>query len=96
MIILDWNEAKRLRNLAKHGVDFSDLLELFENETSTEFDDRFDYGEDRFLTLGLFRGEVLAISHTEAVVGENTEVRIISARKAERHEQEYYFKNVRD
>ena len=41
-------------------------------------DDRFDYGEERFVTFGLLQGHVVAVVHTES---ENY-IRIISARKA--------------
>lgn len=55
MILLEWDEAKRGSNLQKHGIDFADLLEVFENETASRVDDRFDYEEDRLLTLGFFK-----------------------------------------
>jgi uncharacterized DUF497 family protein len=56
-------------------------------------DERFDSGEDRYLTLRLLFGFVVAISHTTDADGM---IRLISARKAEKHEQETYFKNVWD
>ncbi len=56
MILLEWDEAKRVSNFEKHGIDFADLSEVFENQTATEADDRFDYKEDRLLTLGFFQG----------------------------------------
>ena len=92
MIELEWDEAKRLSNRRKHGIDFEDLVEFWESDLYTKLDNRFDYGETRFLTFGLLAGEVLAVAHTEA----DAIVRIISARKAEKHEQEYYFKKIRD
>jgi uncharacterized protein len=87
-----WDETKRLTNLRRHGIDFADVWQFFENETYTQIDDRFDYGEMRFLSLGLLFGEVIAVSHMEY----EGVIRIISARKAEKHEQEAYFKEVRD
>ena len=96
MIILEWDEGKHAANLAKHGVDFADLLELFEDETATEPDERFQYEEDRLLTLGILNGRVIAVAHTETEVGSDISIRIISARKAEKHEQEHYFKKIRD
>ena len=88
----DWDESKRAINRIKHGIDFQDALSIFDQFTYMKSDDRFDYGEDRLLTFGLLFGEVVAISHTE-----NDElVRIISARKAKKYEQETYYKNVRD
>ena len=63
MIELEWDEAKRESNLQKHGIDFADLAELFENETATKIDETFDYGEDRLLAFGLLKGEVVAVVH---------------------------------
>jgi uncharacterized DUF497 family protein len=88
----EWDEAKRNANRTKHGIDFQDAVSVFDEFTYTEYDDRFDYGETRFLTFGLLLGEVVAISHTEG----DSLIRIISVRKAEKYEQEKYFRNVRD
>lgn len=96
MIILEWDESKRELNKRNHGLDFADLLELFENETATATDDRYDYGEERLITFGLFLGKVVAVVHTETAVEDNIVIRIISAREAEKYEQEYYFKTIRD
>ncbi len=82
--------------MKRHGIDFADLGDVFENETATKIDDRFDYGEDRLLTFGLLLGEVISIAHTETIVGNDILIRLISARKAEKNEQEYYFKKIRD
>ncbi len=88
----EWDENKRLINLRRHGIDFADVKQVFENEAHTIIDDRFDYGEIRYLTLGLLFGEIVAISHTET----DKKRRIISARKAEKYEQETYFREIRD
>lgn len=96
MVKFEWDEAKRASNLKRHKIDFADLIEVFDSETATEIDDRYDYGEIRLLTLGLLNGQVVAIAHTETSEGNETIVRIISARRAERYEQEYYFKEIRD
>ena len=47
----EWDEAKRKSNIEKHGIDFVDTSVLFENVTLTIEDDRFDYGEERFVTF---------------------------------------------
>lgn len=88
----EWDEQKRLINLEKHGIDFADVWEIFQYATYSTVDDRFDYGEIRFLTLGLLFGEIISVCHTET----DESFRIISARKAEKHEQETYFKNTRN
>ncbi|MDQ3321890.1 MAG: BrnT family toxin [Acidobacteriota bacterium] len=88
----EWNENKRRENLRKHGIDFADVWRVFENEIDAIIDDRFDYGEIRYLSLGLLFGEVVAVSHTET-----DEVnRIISVRKTKKYEQETYFREIRD
>jgi uncharacterized DUF497 family protein len=86
----EWDERKRTSNLAKHGVEFADLEPVFMGETVTVVDDRFEYGEYRFITLGLLNGIVLTIAHTET----DEVIRIISARRATNHEEEAYFKEI--
>ena len=73
----EWDKAKRKENLRKHGVDFADLPPLFDGVTVTVLDDRFDYGENRFLTLGVLHGIVIVVAHTET----EEVIRFISARK---------------
>ncbi len=91
-MIFDWDENKRAINLRRHGIDFADIWRVFENETYTILDERFDYGETRYFSVGILFGDIVAVSHTET-----DEVRrIISARYAGKHEQEKYFKKIRD
>lgn len=85
-----WDETKRQANRQKHVLDFIDACQVFAGHTLTRPDARFPYGEARFSTVGLLRGEVVMIAHTET---ENT-IHIISMRKAERHEREYYFASL--
>ena len=84
----EWDEAKRRTNLTRHRIDFAELGEVFEGAPLTVLDDRYDYGERRYLTFGLLKGRVVAIAHT----GFDDVIRIISARKAERYEEIKYFK----
>lgn len=86
----EWDEEKRLSNIEKHGFDFIDVEEIFEGETATILDDRFDYGEDRFVTFGLLEGRVIAVTHTE----NDETIRIIGLRKATKNEEENYFKKI--
>ena len=60
---------------------------MFAGQTITILDDRFDYGEPRFITVGLLQGRVVVIAHTET----DAVVRIISVRKATKHEEISYF-----
>jgi len=59
-----WDEAKRRLNLRKHGIDFADAETIFRGVTFTAEDTREDYGEQRFLTLGLLEDQVVSVAHT--------------------------------
>jgi uncharacterized protein len=85
-----WDESKQVSNLHKHGIDFSDVPEIFRRAIVTVEDDRFNYGEERFVTFGMLQGRVVAVVHTES---ENY-IRIISARKATKNEQKTYFEQI--
>jgi hypothetical protein len=88
----EWDEQKRLSNARKHGIDFQDAVAIFEGDTVTVEDDRFDYGERRFVSLGRLQGRVIVVVHTE----QDQVTRIISARKATKYEQRIYFQGIAD
>jgi uncharacterized DUF497 family protein len=84
----EWDEAKAAENYAKHGVSFETAALVFNDPFAIErLDDRKDYGEDRFILIGIAKGAVLTVIYTER----NGRIRIISARQATRHEQDNYF-----
>ena len=85
-----WDEAKRRLNLRKHGIDFADADRIFRGVTFTAEDTREDYGEQRFLTLGLLEDQVVSVAHTE----QGEEIRIISVRKATKYEARFYFSQI--
>lgn len=87
---IEWDEAKRRTNLQKHGLDFADAEAVFSGSTVTIEDDRRDYGERRFLSFGLLQGRVVAIAHTET----REVIRVISMRKASKHEERGYFSQI--
>ena len=87
-----WDEAKRRANVRVHGLDFSDASRVFDGLTFTYQDDRFAYGEQRFVTLGLLKGVPVSLVHTETPV----EIRVISFRRATNHEAEILFSKVQD
>jgi uncharacterized protein len=86
----EWDEHKRLTNIQRHEIDFVGIEEVFQGLTVTILDDRFDYGEERFITFGLLNGFVLAVVHTET---EET-IRLISVRKATRNEETGYYEAI--
>lgn len=65
---------------------------MFDGLTFTFEDDRFAYGEQRFVTLGLLAGTPVSIVHTETA----HEIRIISFRKATQREAQIYFNQIQD
>jgi uncharacterized DUF497 family protein len=84
----DWDPAKAVANLSKHGVSFDEASTVFADGLSaTARDPDHSRGEARLLTFGMSSaGRVLVVSHTDR--GET--VRIISARTATRHERKMY------
>ena len=88
----EWDEQKRQVNIKKHGVDFIDVPELFDGDVVILPDERVDYGEPRFIVIGILNNQVFVVAYTER--GDN--IRIISARKATKNEQIYYFKQISD
>jgi uncharacterized DUF497 family protein len=85
-----WSEAKQRTNLTDHGLDFLDAPRVFEGPTFTFEDDRFAYGEQRFVTLGFLNGVPVSVVHTEA----RDRIRIISFRKATKKEHAILLKNL--
>jgi hypothetical protein len=88
----EWDEAKRQSNIQKHGIDFIGIERVFAGKTVSILDERFNYGESRFITLGVLSGRVVVIAHTET----NAVIRIISVRKATKNEEANYFKEIAD
>lgn len=86
----DWDDAKAAANLQAHGVSFELAKTVFKDPFAIEFlDDREDYGEDRFVIIGMAEGQVLLfVAYTERV----ERIRIISARRATKNEQDQYFR----
>jgi len=62
-MIFEWDEAKNRSNFAKHGLDFADAEQVFSSLCVTFIDERFDYGEERLITLGLLAGRMVVITH---------------------------------
>lgn len=85
-----WHESKRQLTLQRRGLDFAQAEQVFVGPTFTFEDDRKEYGEQRWVTLGLLNGIVVVVVHTETV----DEIRVISMRKAEKDEQHLFFSNL--
>lgn len=92
VLVFEWDESKRSRNLRKHGLDFSDCGAVFARPVISWVDNRYDYGERRFLTLGLLGTRVVVVAHT--VSGEC--IRVLSFRRAGKREQAQYFQAIQN
>lgn len=88
----DWDERKRKANLRRHGIDFVDCESVFAGPTATIPDDRFEYGERRFVTFGLVADRVVSVVHTETADA----IRVISIRKATKREEALYLQSIAD
>ena len=87
----EWDDAKDLSNQRKHGISF-DLASLvfFDSQRIERYDGRENYGEDRWVTIGLVNPALLYVVYT--LRGENDEtIRVISARKANESERRAYY-----
>ena len=76
--------------MQKRGLDFAEAERLFDGPTLTFEDERRDYGERRWVTMGLLREKVIVVVHTET----EDEIRVISMREAEKDEQLLFFANL--
>lgn len=86
----EWDEQKRLANFIRHKIDFADAVN-FEWDTAIEtLDDRFDYGEERWVALGFIDGRLYVMVYAFR----SPNIRIISLRKANKRETLFYEKKI--
>ena len=88
-----WDPEKRERNLVKHHFDFIDAERVFAGAVYVFEDRRFDYPEQRFIGLGLLEDLTVVVVFVER---EDDEIRILSMRKATRHERQLYYRKISD
>jgi uncharacterized protein len=89
----EWDEEKNRENMHRHGIGFADATQGFRHPMLTRLDDRRDYGEDRWVAVGLMKNTVAVVVYVEWI--EEERVRFISARKALHHETKQYNEEVR-
>ncbi len=90
MIKFEWNTAKAVTNIKKHGVSFDEAKSVFFDDFAVQFFDQENSDtEDRFLMLGMSNEtNLLLICHCERDDGNI--IRVISARKATKNESKNY------
>lgn len=91
-LTFEWDPPKARSNFAKHGVGFEEASTVFGDPLSLTIPDpEHSRMEERFVTMGIaFTGKLLVVVHTDR--GDN--IRIISARRANRRERKSYEKDT--
>lgn len=86
----EWDEGKNRMNIQKHGLSFEYAKILFANFMKINVDNRSEYKEKRFIGYGEIDRRLMCVVYTER---KHNKIRIISFRKANKSEKEYYKKN---
>ena len=87
---ISWDTVKDASNQGKHGLSFDVASRVFLDSGRIEvYDDREDYGEDRWITIGAVNAVLLVVVYTVRDEGGEV-IRLISARKANAKEREAY------
>lgn len=89
----EWDEVKNQINIEKHGIDFADVVDVFNHPMIEWLDEREDYGEDRWVGIGLIQQLIGVVIYVER---HDDVIRIISARRAAKHEVRRYEKRIKN
>jgi uncharacterized DUF497 family protein len=84
-MIYEFDEAKSVANLAKHGLDFSEAQKLWQDADAVELPARSD-GEERKMLIAKSAGKIWSAIFTER----ENRIRIISVRRARTNEEALY------
>ncbi len=87
----EWDKHKNRSNIAKHGIDFSDAHDIFKYPMLIKEDIRSEYGEQRWISIGLLKDIVVVLIFTIR----REKIRIISIRKANQKERDIYNEKIR-
>jgi uncharacterized protein len=90
MVDFLWDTNKEIENIRKHGIDFETASFIWEGPILEKLDDRYDYGEERFIVIGTVDGRVLVVVYTRR----GDARRLISARMASRRERREYEEEI--
>ena len=88
----EWDEEKDKENVRKHELDFADAWEIFDAPMLTNLDTSEDYGEDRWIGIGFLKNFIVVATYTER----EDVIRIISLRKALKHERTRFEEALRN
>lgn len=89
-MIFEWDENKNRINKAKHGVDFETAATVFNDPLLASRVERIVDKQERWQTIGMSEGLMLLLVAHLDTCGNETAIRILSARKANNHERKQY------
>jgi uncharacterized DUF497 family protein len=87
----EWDETKNQANIRKHGIDFNDVPDIFQHPMLALRDERANYGEERWISIGWIKVLIGVVVYTER---RGDVIRIISARKATKQEAKRYVESI--
>jgi uncharacterized DUF497 family protein len=91
-MIFEWDENKNIGNIKKHGIDFKDSLKIFSNTMITKVDNRKNYKEKGWISLGNLENIIVILVYTKR----GKIIRIISIRKANKSERKIYYDRINE
>ena len=88
----EWDEEKNLANIEKHGIDFEEILEVFDDPAFlTGYDFEHSETEERYYGIGNLNGRLIVLFFTE----KKDRIRLISARQADKDLREEYYDYIK-
>ena len=93
----EWDENKNKANIKKHKISFDYAVYVFSDiEAITIYDDEHSDDEERWITLGRAKKlDLLVVVHTSRLKDKSEYIRLISARKANKDETNFYYNSIR-
>ncbi len=96
MYKFEWDLSKEQKVIRDRGIDFSTASRVFDDPYCIEVrDNRYDYGEDRYIAIGLV-DNIITVAYTERMRYDENIIRIITAWKATKEEVKAYQRNRRN
>jgi uncharacterized protein len=92
-MIFEWDEAKNRSNIRKHGFHFAQAEEMFSGFLLVRPDTREDYGEERWIGIGMVQGRCAFVAFAPRP---HNVIRVISLRKADHEERQEYENAIQD
>lgn len=92
-MLFTWDERKNRSNRRKHGLALADAVPIFEGPMLALPDDREEYGEDRWIGIGITHDRIAVVAFADLGA---ERIRIISLRKANQRERRLFEKAIAD